>query len=102
VYHRALAAADVEALAAGKEPAPPYATPTPELRKRVRALVAGLGADTFEQRERAAAELRAMGRPIYPLLKRYARAEGPEVSARIRSILGALPGSADDDPGEGK
>jgi hypothetical protein len=99
IYHRALSAEDVEALAAGREPDNPYVPLAPAQTKVVRALVKQLGADEFARREEAAAKLKAMGRKVFPLLKEYREAEDVEVSSRIKAILGELP-SGDGGPQE--
>jgi hypothetical protein len=99
IYHRGLTADDVEALAAGREPKPAYPPLTPAQKKRVRDLIDALGADAFEERERAAAELKAMGRPIFPMLRARLETEGGEVSLRIKNILGELPQTPAPDAG---
>lgn len=91
VYHRALSAEDVEALAAGKEPANPYVALTPAQSKQVRDLVKELGSDVYATRESAAARLKGMGRKIFPLLREYRDSEDLEVASRIKVILGELP-----------
>jgi len=91
IYRRALTAADVEALAAGREPASPY-TPLAEAEvQRVKDLVKELGAESYARRERAAAELKKMGRRITPLLKQYVDSDDEETAVRVREILGDLP-----------
>jgi hypothetical protein len=91
IYHRALSAEDVEALAAGKEPSNPYVALTPAQSKQVRDLVRELGSDVYAARESAAARLKGMGRKVYPLLREYRDSEDLEVASRIRVILGELP-----------
>jgi hypothetical protein len=91
IYHRGLTDKEVEALAAGKEPADPYQPLTKDEEKNVRKLVTQLGDPSYAVREKAAAELRAMGRKIMPLLKTYRDSEDPEVSLRIKGLLGELP-----------
>jgi hypothetical protein len=91
IYHRGLSATEVEALAAGKEPANPYTALSAAEEKRVRELVKTLGADSYPDREKAAQELKAMGRRIAPLLKSYRDSEDLEISMRIKQILGDLP-----------
>ena len=91
IYHRGLTDKEVEALAAGKEPADPYQPLTKDEEKKVRKLVTQLGDPSYAVREKAAAELRGMGRKIMPLLSTYRDSEDPEVSLRIKAILGDLP-----------
>jgi hypothetical protein len=91
IYHRGLSATEVEALAAGKEPANPYTPLSAAEEKRVRELVKALGADSYPDREKAAQQLKAMGRRIAPLLKSYRDSEDLEISMRIKQILGDLP-----------
>ena len=91
IYHRALTEADVAALAAGKEPENPYVKLSADDEKRVRELIAELGADSFAQRARATERLRAMGRKIYPMLREYRETADLEVAARVKLILGELP-----------
>jgi hypothetical protein len=91
IYHRGLTDKEVEALAAGKEPANPYQPLTKEEESKVRKLVGELGEASYAVREKAEAELRGMGRKIIPLLATYRDAEDPEISLRIKSILGELP-----------
>jgi hypothetical protein len=91
IYHRGLSAAEVEALAAGKDPANPYTALSAAEEKRVRELVKQLGADSYPDREKAAEQLKAMGRRIAPLLKSYRDSDDLEVSMRVKQILGDLP-----------
>lgn len=91
IYHRGLNATEVEVLAAGKEPANPYTKLTAAEEQRVRELVKGLGADSYPEREKAAEQLKAMGRRIAPLLATYRDSEDLEISVRIKQILGDLP-----------
>jgi hypothetical protein len=93
IYHRGLTADEVEKLAAGQEPANPYSKLTADEEKRARALIKELGADAYARREQAAAELRQMGRKVFPLLREYRDSEDLEVSLRIKGILGELPRS---------
>jgi hypothetical protein len=97
IYHRALSAADVEALAAGKEPPNPYVKLTTAEATAVRDAVKQLGSDVYKQREAAAARLREMGRKIFPMLREYRDSEDLEVASRIRAILGELPRGAGDE-----
>jgi hypothetical protein len=91
IYHRGLSATEVEALAAGKEPANPYTPLSAAEEKWVRDLVKALGADSYPEREKAAQQLKEMGRRIAPLLGSYRDSEDVETSVRIKQILGDLP-----------
>ncbi len=91
IYHRGLTATEVEALAAGKEPANPYTPLSAAEEKRVRELVKALGADSYPDREKAAQQLKEMGRRIAPLLASYRESDDVEISLRIKQILGDLP-----------
>jgi hypothetical protein len=91
VYHRGLTAAEVETLAAGREPENPYRALTAAEQREVRRLVRELGAESFERRDRAAQELKAMGRRIFPALRTLRDSPDAEVSTRVRAILGELP-----------
>jgi hypothetical protein len=101
IYHRALTAADVESLSAGREPEIPYTKISVADEKRVRDLVRQLGADDFTRREAAGAALKAMGRRIYPILKEYRDSDDLEVASRVKVLLGDLPTSGEAAEGEG-
>ncbi len=82
------------ALAAWKDP-PKLA---PEEDARVRQLVADLGADDFEKRERAEADLRKLGAAVRTYLEAAARDKDPERSFRAKDILKAaepMPGQTE-------
>jgi hypothetical protein len=91
IYHRALTADDVEALAAGKEPASPYVKLAPAEEKQARAWIDDLGAESYGRREKAVEHLRAMGRKAFPLLREFRDSEDPEVALRVKGLLGELP-----------
>jgi hypothetical protein len=91
IYHRALTPEEVAALAAGREPTNPYTTLAGGEEKRVRALVAELGSESYARREAATKSLRDMGRRIYPLLREYRDADDLEISSRVRLLLGEVP-----------
>jgi hypothetical protein len=91
VYHRGLTAAEVEALAAGREPASPYLKLTAAEERQARAWINDLGADSYGRREKAAENLKGMGRKVFPLLREYRDSDDPEVSLRVKSLLGELP-----------
>ena len=97
IYHRALTPAEMEALAAGREPEIPYGKLSAADEKRVRALIRQLGAEDFAKREAAGAALKGMGRRIFPILKEYRDADDLEVASRVQGLLGDLPtGGASD------
>src|SRR5205823_9404247 len=58
--------------------------------KRVRAVIAKLGADSFAVREKASTDLIAMGAAIAPLLREATASSDPEVLARAREALAAV------------
>jgi hypothetical protein len=91
IYHRGLTAEEVETLAAGKEPASPYPPLSAADEKQARDAIRELGADSYARREQAAEKLKAMGRKIFPLLRKYRDTEDLEVSLRIKALLGELP-----------
>jgi HEAT repeat protein len=62
-------------------------TPTPEGTARTRELVRRLGDGSFEQRERADAELLALGRAALPLLREAAKDPDAEIARRAASIV---------------
>jgi hypothetical protein len=101
IYHRALSDAEVESLAAGREPASPYVKLSADEEKRTRALIMNLGADAYAWREEAAAALKAMGRKAYPLLRQYRDSDDIEVASRVKALLGELPSSRGGE-GEGR
>jgi hypothetical protein len=91
IYHRGLTPAEVETLAAGREPDNPYTQLPPDEEKRVRTLIAQLGSDAYARRESAAKQLKDMGRKIFPLLREYRDTDDIEISSRVKSLLGELP-----------
>src|SRR5207253_2101964 len=91
IYHRGLTPAEVEALAAGKEPENPYTKLSPAEDAQARKLVAQLASDNYPTREAAARQLKSMGRKIFPLLREYRDSDDIEISSRIKSLLGELP-----------
>ena len=75
---------------------PPKLPPGEEARVRV--LVADLGSDDFEVREKAEAELKAMGARIRPHLEAAAKDKDAERAFRARAVLKAIepvPGSVE-------
>jgi hypothetical protein len=97
IYHRALTPAEMEALAAGREPKNPYGKLAPAEEKSVRGLIRQLGADDFAKREAAGASLKQMGRRIFPILKEYRDSDDLEVASRVRDLLGDLPTGGGDE-----
>lgn len=79
--------------------APERLWPPPPLRsrpltadetKRATSLIAKLGAESPDERDRAAAELRKLGSPILPLLEAGAADKDTEVSGRCRGLASEL------------
>jgi hypothetical protein len=67
--------------------------------ERIRSVVAELNADDWKQRERAEAQLIAMGSAVISVLRELGPGQPPEAQQRIDSILkqlekGAAPASA--------
>jgi hypothetical protein len=61
-----------------------------EEEARVKALVADLGADDFEKRDKAEAELKSLGPRTKPYVQPAAKDKDPERSFRAREILKAI------------
>jgi len=66
--------------------------PPAEVERKVQALVAELGSDSFRRREAAQEALIALGRGILPLLEKHRASDDPEVRARIEAVFKALAG----------
>jgi hypothetical protein len=66
------------------------ALPPEDVRKRVEQLVAQLGAESYQDRQKASEALSSMGPGIIPLLKRHRQSDDPEVRQRIEEILESL------------
>jgi len=64
--------------------AEPLAVP---LDKVVEALVADLGAEGYDTRERATEAVRRIGRPAIPALEKAAESDDPEIRIRARDVL---------------
>lgn len=58
-----------------------------DLAKKIDALVRDLGAEDFETREKATAELKKIGKPAIPALKKAAESEDAEVKVRAKALL---------------
>lgn len=63
----------------------------PETRARIAGLIAGLGADDFEEREKAFATLKGIGSPARWQLRAAALSRDAEVRSRAALLLEALP-----------
>jgi hypothetical protein len=68
---------------------------------RIDELVKKLGSEDFAEREKAAAELRGIGKPAEEALRKAAESEDPEVKRRARGLLDELAGRKPEDPGRG-
>ncbi len=66
------------------------ALPPDEVIKKVEDLVARLSAESFEERENASKELKALGKSIVPLLEKHLKNKDPEVRQRIQDIIESL------------
>jgi hypothetical protein len=71
-------------------PATPIAPLSEEEGKAVRALIARLGSDSPEDRDRASSELQKLGLPVLPILEETAKGGDPEVAGRCRSLIEEL------------
>jgi hypothetical protein len=65
----------------------PLPKPSDTMVERIKAVVTELGADDWKQRERAEAQLVAMGSVVIPILKEMSGTVSPEAQQRIDSIL---------------
>jgi hypothetical protein len=68
----------------------PEPQPAASMVERVKAAVAELNAEDWKQRDRAEAELKAMGPVVAPVLKSLRAAQPPEAQQRIDQILTAI------------
>jgi len=66
------------------------ALPPPAAIRRIEKLVAQLGAERYVDRERATAELKALGPAIVPVLRRHCEHPDPEVRIRVGDLLKEL------------
>jgi hypothetical protein len=72
-------------------PLPPRARPLSEDEKaRARALVAKLGSESPEERDRVEVELRRFGPPVMPVLETGASDRDPEIAGRCRALAEEL------------
>jgi hypothetical protein len=69
-----------------------------ETTKKIDALIRDLGAEDFETREKASAELRKIGKPAVPALRKAAESEDAEVKMRAKAILEELEKPAKEKP----
>jgi len=68
-----------------------------DLDKKTARLIRDLGSEDFETREKATAELKKIGKPAVPELRKAAASEDPEVQLRAKKILDELQ-KAEDKP----
>jgi len=66
------------------------ALPPPQVARRIEALIARLGAESYKDREAAARALSAMGPRIVHVLRKYLKDPDPEIRQRIEDILEKL------------
>lgn len=64
-----------------------------DLEAILREILAGLGAEEFEAREKASSKLVALGSRAVPMIARFADHHDPEVATRIRSALIRMKGT---------
>ena len=74
------------------------ALPPPAVVKRIKKLIAQLGAPNFKDREDATAKLIRIGRPAIELLKKHRKDTDPEIRQRIEKILDAITPKKASDP----
>ena len=70
------------------------ADPPEEIAKKVAALIAQLGAESYRDREAASKALLKMGPSIIPLLQPSRTHPDPEIHQRVREILRELKATA--------
>lgn len=64
------------------------AFPQDDLARKVNDLIPRLASDDVEARQKAAADLRALGRPSLPLLRDALKSEvDPEIKARLEELI---------------
>lgn len=71
------------------------AMPPSDMTTRVRQLVAQLGAESYQDREKATQELRKMPKGVIPLLRSHLKDNDPEVRQRIENIIQRLESGGD-------
>ncbi|MFP4106843.1 MAG: hypothetical protein ACLFVU_12235 [Phycisphaerae bacterium] len=72
------------------------ALPPLDIRQKVAKLVPQLGAESFVDREKATTELKSIGKPAIPMLKRYLSTNDPEIRQRIKAIIRELGGKVEE------
>jgi len=86
-------AAGLLGLALGLSPAPEAsAAPKvdPELAAKIKDLIKQLGADTFDARQKATEELKKIGAPAVPDLRKATKSDDPEVRHRAQAVLDTI------------
>ena len=68
----------------------PLPMPPKAARDEVEKLVAQLGAESYEDRQKASKELMKMGKNILPILKDHLKTGDPEVRQRIEDVMEQL------------
>jgi hypothetical protein len=89
---RALAASPEQAVSFLRERLKPVRPLTAADRKRIARWLADLDSDRFEVRQRAAAELEALGEPAAPALRKALGSPSPEVRRRAEALLAKVDG----------
>jgi hypothetical protein len=67
-----------------------FSRPSPEIEARVRRCVDKLGADEFEDRAQATAELKKLGPAAVAVLVPFLDDKDAEVSSRVRDVLRSI------------
>jgi len=76
----------------GAAPQVPDPEVTPELRARIEALIRGLGAEKFDDRQAAREGLLAVGRPALAALRAATASRDPEVADAARKLVAEIEG----------
>ena len=71
----------------------PLPLPPTAARAEVEKLIAQLGAESYEDRQKASKKLQALGKSILPMLQKHLASSDPEVRQRIEDIIEQLGGS---------
>ncbi|MDP7289161.1 MAG: hypothetical protein QGH94_14340, partial [Phycisphaerae bacterium] len=71
----------------------PLPMPPTAARAAVEKLIAQLGAESYEDRQKASKKLLSMGKSISPMLKKHLANSDPEVRQRIEDLLEQFGGS---------
>ena len=69
--------------------------PTAEAIKKAEALIARLGSESYQDREKATEELGKLGDSVMPVLKKHLKESDPEVRQRILRVIEKLGGTDD-------